>query len=407
LSDWVIESLGRIFNGPITQFLFGVTMTLKAGLVGCGSVALRGVLPHMSEADAKAKVQLVAVADAVAERAKQSAEKFGVPQWYGSLEAMLAQSDIDMVLITTPIPLHFDNAMAAIAAGKHVYVQKSMTVTTDEADRLLAARDKAGVKLVAAPGFELFPLTQQLREVVQSGLIGKIAAGHTYAIGFGHEYEGIRSGQGALATINPLWYYRKGAGPLPDVTIYSLQLATSVLGPVRRVTALANKLMPERSWRGESVQIEVDDNNLLVMEFASGALITAIGADCAGSQKFDWGALELFGTHGSLSVTNVDGPTGYPLAFEVRVGGGWGTFGQQVGERRYERPISAQPYLQGAHLTHEEGHLYADIMELADAILENRAPRASGEQARHVVEIIEKAHIAAATGCTQVLSTTF
>ncbi len=95
------------------------------------------------------------------------AEKFGVPECVRQPGSDAGRADIDMVLITTPIPLHFANAMAAIAAGKHVYVQKSMTVTTDEADLLLAARDRAGVKLVAAPGFELFPLTAQLREAVQ------------------------------------------------------------------------------------------------------------------------------------------------------------------------------------------------------------------------------------------------
>ncbi len=379
---------------------------LKAGLVGCGSVALRGVLPHMSEADAREKVQLVAIADVALDRAQAAAEKFGVPRAYDSLEAMLAQEDIDMVLITTPIPFHFANAMTAIAAGKHVYVQKSMTVTTAEADQLLAARDKAGVKLVAAPGFDLFPLTAQLRQAVQDGLIGKVAAGYTYAFGFGHEREGIRSGEGALATINPLWYYRAGAGPLPDVTIYSLQLLTSVLGPVRRLTALANKLMPEREWRGEKVTIEVPDNHVVLMEYASGAIVTAIGADASGSRRFNWGAFELFGTHGTLTVTKVDGATGYPLAFEVQGGGGWGTFGHAVGHRVYEQPLTVQPYMHGAHLTHEEGHLYADIMELADAILENRAPRAGGEQARHVVEIIEKAHLAVRTGMTQELRTT-
>ena len=380
---------------------------LKAGLIGCGSVAVRGVLPHLSQPDAQEKVRLVAVADVVPERAQQSAEKFGVPAWFNSLEAMLAGADLDMVLITTPIPLHFANAMTAIAAGKHVYVQKSMTVTLAEADALLAARDQAGIKLVAAPGFDLFPITLQMRELVQSGMLGKVAAGHTYAIGFGHEFEGIRNGEGVLSTINPMWYYRKGAGPLPDVTIYSLQLATSVLGPVRRVTAFANKLMPERTWRDEKISIEVPDNNMVLMEFESGALVTAIGADCSGSQKFAWGAMELFGTHGTLTVTDVDGGTGYPLAFEVRGGGGWGTFGQSVGHRTFAEPLTAQPYLTGKHLELEEAHLYCDIMELADAILEDRAPRAGGEQARHIVELIEKAHLAAETGQAQTLTTRF
>lgn len=80
-------------------------------------------------------------------------------------------------------------------------------------------------------------------------------------------------------------------GPLPDVTVYSLQLATSVLGPVRRVTAVSNKLIPERTWRNEKVMIEVADNNLVIMEFVSGAVVTAIGSDVAGSAKFPWGAM--------------------------------------------------------------------------------------------------------------------
>ncbi|MEJ5250184.1 MAG: Gfo/Idh/MocA family oxidoreductase, partial [Caldilinea sp.] len=67
-------------------------LPLRAALIGCGSVSQRGVLPHLSVEDAKARVQLVAVVDAVAERAAQSAEKWGVPAWYTDIDAMLAQS---------------------------------------------------------------------------------------------------------------------------------------------------------------------------------------------------------------------------------------------------------------------------------------------------------------------------
>lgn len=379
---------------------------LKAGLVGCGSLAQRGPLPHLSQPDAQEKVRLVAVVDAVAERAQQSAARFNVPAHFTTVEEMLAKVDLDLVLVLTPIPFHFANALAAINAGKHVYVQKAMTTTLAEADQLLAARDKAGIKLAAAPGFELFPTTGQMREVVQSGLLGKIAVGFTYTLGFGHEHEPIRGGSGALAEINPTWYYRQGAGPLPDVTVYSLQLATSVLGPVRRVTALGNKVIPERTWRGESIKIEVEDNNLVLMEFVSGALVTAVGSDCAGSARIPWGGLSLHGTHGLLEVLDVDGASGYPLQFEVQGGGGWGTFGADVGRRQVTEGLSVQPYLQGEHLSIEEPHVYCDIMDLVDAIREDRAPRAPGEQARHVVEIIEKARLAMQTGQTQTLTST-
>jgi len=369
---------------------------LRAGLVGCGSLSQRGVLPHLSLPDAREKVQLVAVVDAVAERAQQSAERYNVPAHFTEIDQMLAKVDLDIVLIITPIPFHFPNAMTAIAAGKHVYVQKAMTTTLAEADQLLAARDKAGIKLAAAPGFELFPTTGQMRQLIDDGALGRVNIGFTYTWGFGHEHESIRSGTGALAEINPAWYYREGAGPLPDVTVYSLQLATSLLGPVRRVTALGNKTAETLTWKGQPMPIQVNDNNLVLMEFVSGALVTAIGSNGVGSSRIPWGGLGLYGTGGALETLDVDGASGYPLQFEVR----------NKETRTYTAKLGDQPYLKGGHLTIEEPHVYCDIMELVDAIHEDRAPRASGEQARHVVEIIEKARLAMQTGQTQILTST-
>src|ERR1051326_241540 len=193
----------------------------------------------MSLPDAREQVRLMAVVDAVAERARQIAERYDVPAHFTDMDAMLAGADVDLVLVAAPITVHFAAAMAAIRAGKHVYVQKAMTTTLAEADELLAARDRAGVKLAAAPGYELFPTTAQMRQLVSDGVLGPVYTAYTYTLGFGHEHESIRSGPGALSEIDPGWYFRPGAGPLPDVTVYSLQLATSLLGPVRRGRALA------------------------------------------------------------------------------------------------------------------------------------------------------------------------
>ncbi|HJZ47307.1 MAG TPA: gfo/Idh/MocA family oxidoreductase, partial [Roseiflexaceae bacterium] len=104
--------------------------------------------------------------------------------------------------------------------------------------------------------------------------------------------------------------------------------------------------------------------------------------------------LGLYGTAGALEVTYVDHNSGYPLNFRA------------LGAE-HTASLADQPYLRGEHLTIEEPHVYADIMDLADAIRDDRAPLASGEQARHVVEIIERARIAARTGQTQDLISTF
>jgi predicted dehydrogenase len=380
---------------------------LKAALVGCGSLSQRGILPHLSLPDARERVRLAAVVDAVEERARQTAERYGVPAHFTDVESMLAAADVDLVLVAAPITVHFAAAMAALRAGKHVYVQKAMTTTLAEADELLAARDRAGVKLAAAPGYELFPTTAQMRQLVTDGVLGPVYTAYTYTLGFGHEHESIRSGQGALAEIDPGWYYRPGAGPLPDVTIYALQLVTSLLGPVGRVTALANTRFGERSWRGKTIPIETPDNNLVLMEFASGPLGVAVGADCRGSAQIPWGGLGLYGRSGALEITDVEQSSGYPIRFEVQ-GGAWPDAGKParaVHEQAAE--LADQPYLQGEHLSLEEPHVYADIMDLVDAIRDDRPPRATGEQARHVVEIIEKAQLAARTGHTQQLTSIF
>jgi predicted dehydrogenase len=376
---------------------------LKTGLVGCGSLSQRGVLPHLSRPDAREKVRLVAVVDTAPERAQQTAERFGVPAYFTDVGAMLAQADLDLVLVITPIPYHFSTALAAIRAGKHVYVQKAMTSTLAEADELLAARDHAGVKLAAAPGFELFPSVGQMRRLVQDGVLGRVYLAYAYALGFGHVREPIRGGSGALAEIDPGWYYQPGGGPLPDVGVYSLQLLTSVLGPVRRVTAMANQRSPVQTWRGKAIPVTINDNNLVTMEFEQGALGVAAGSDCRGSARIPWGGLGLYGSHGALEVLDVDLASGYPTRFEVQ-GGAWPP-GAPAGTRDYAATLSDQRYLVGEHLAIEEPHVYVDIMDLADAILEDRPPRATGEQARHVVEIIEKAYLAAETGQAQTLAT--
>jgi predicted dehydrogenase len=133
----------------------------------------------------------------------------------------------------------------------------------------------------------------------------------------------------------------------------------------------------------------------------------AVGADCRGSAHIPWGGLGLYGRAGALEVIDVDQSSGYPLRFEVQ-GGAWGDAarsGRSVHEEAAE--LSDQPYLHGEHLSLEEPHVYADIMDLVDAIQDDRPPRAAGEQARHVVEIIEKAQTAARTGQTQDLTSTF
>jgi predicted dehydrogenase len=166
---------------------------LKLGLVGCGSIAQRGILPHLALADAREMASVTAVCDVVGQRAMETAAQFNIPAWYHSLERMLAETAVDAVLIATPIPYHFENALTAVRAGKHVYIQKTMTTTTAEANTLMTAAREASVKVVAAPGQMLTPVYQQLRKALQEGMIGLPYWAFASTAFSGHEYESFRA----------------------------------------------------------------------------------------------------------------------------------------------------------------------------------------------------------------------
>jgi predicted dehydrogenase len=162
---------------------------------------------------------------------------------------------------------------------------------------------------------------------------------------------------------------------------------------------MGNRIAPERTWRDKVIPVEIDDNNLILMEFASGTLGVAAGSNCMGSRRMPWGSLGLYGTAGSLEITEMDHASGYPLACEVQGS-------KEVGQTLTAQ-LTDQSYLRGEHLSVEEPHVFADIMDLVDAIREDRAPVATGEQARHVVEIIEASLRAINSGCSQELKSSF
>ncbi len=114
------------------------------GVVGAGMIAQRGILPHLSQDDVQDRLRLVAVCDPAPGRADASAERFGSPRRTTSFEDLLADPAVDAVSIASPIGLHFEQAKAALDAGKHVHVNKTMSTTTAEADELIAlANDRS------------------------------------------------------------------------------------------------------------------------------------------------------------------------------------------------------------------------------------------------------------------------
>ncbi|HEU5088994.1 MAG TPA: Gfo/Idh/MocA family oxidoreductase [Roseiflexaceae bacterium] len=374
---------------------------IKAGLIGCGSVSIRGILPHLTMDDARERVELVAVCDVVETRAREAAQRFGIREYYQHSTDMIASSDIDLVLIATPIPYHFADTVRALEAGKHVYVQKTMTTNLADAQTVVNLARERNRTLVASPGQMLWPGNQQARELIRSGAIGKVYWAFGTTAG-SHEYEPLRQGEGELAAIDPTWYYQLGGGPVYDMTVYMLHTLTGILGPVQRVSCMSGIGLPERRWRDKVIPVSMDDNTLMLLDFGNSLFAMAGGHNCQGGRLLRWGAMGFYGSGGSIET--LDTEPGQRAALHL------------AGQAPDDLPHSANgpyipngdlPYVTKQHAAIQESHVYADIMHTAECIAEGRQPVPSGEHAAHVIEIIEKGYLAAKTGQTQAIESTF
>jgi len=377
---------------------------VKVGLVGLGSVAQRGILPHTYQEDARQKIEPVALCDVVPGRAEAAARKWEWREAYTDYDEMLAKADIECVLIATPIPLHYRQVMAALNAGKHVYVQKSMTTTLAEADEVVKTARAKGLKLCASPGEMLRPPWPQIKEqVVQKGLLGRIYWAIAGMQSAGHEYETFRQEDDVLSNVDPTWYYKPGGGPVYDMTVYCLHELTGILGPVKRVSAMSGIGLPVREWKGKRIEVEMDDNTLILLDFGDSTFGFAYGANCRGGGL---PRLAIFGSDGTGGVAAWRGRRAATGAEGGRPGSGGRGTRRHVPGGELELELPEMPYRVGPHREIGEAHGYADIMHLIDCILEGKDPIPSGEHARHVIGIIEKAYQSAREGRTIELTTT-
>jgi predicted dehydrogenase len=370
---------------------------VRIGVVGVGALSLRAVIPHLAAPDHQDQVVLSALCDPVLDRAAAAAEQYGVPRAVASLDEMLA-TDIDLVTVVSPIGLHHAHVKAALEAGKHVHVNKTMTTTRAEADELIELSERTGRHIVASPGEVLRPQVSRARELIAAGAIGTVAwaicgcSFETY-----HEEEPERAAA-AGGAIDPSWYYRRpGGGPMYDMTVYALHQLTSVLGPAKRVTALSGRRIADRSFLGRAVDIEVDDNTVLLLDFGDGLFAVAHGT-AAGWTTEEFGAATYFGTEGTLEGILLNGEL---IDFPGR------ELTEHAPRTDWEAQMRVLPHVTGTHRTIPESHVYEDVMQLVRWVRTGRPSPANARHARHVIEIIESGYRAGETGRTQDLVTDF
>jgi predicted dehydrogenase len=356
---------------------------LGIGVVGAGAIGIRGALMHLSQPDVQDRVRLAAICDPMPGRAEAAARKYGVAASYLTYEELLADPNVDAVTLCSPIGLHFDQGMQAIAARKHIHFNKTMTTTVADADALIEEAERSNVIIVASPGMMLYPHNRRIRKLILEGALGRLCWIVTGASGVGdyHMKEEFRTGEDILTNVNPAWYFKKpGGGPQYDVTVYCLHALTGIMGPAKRVTAMSGLVIPEREYHGEKITCEMDDTTLLLTDFDN-ALFAFVYGTVAGSVTRGFQP-SIYGTSGAIIGT---------------------TFGDQ----ELRLPGDHEPHITGPHTDMAESHVFEDMMQLVDWVREDRRSIATAEHARHVIDIIESGYRAVETGETQTLRTTF
>ena len=278
---------------------------IRYGIVGVGFVG-----PHHVEAVRRLGfVEIVAVADATLEIARRKADQLRVPRAYGSYEQLVADPDIDVVDIATPTWLHHPVAVAAIAKGKHVIVDKPMAVTSAQAREMRDAARTAGVVNAVTFNYRYHPMVQQARLMIARGDIGAVRFVHgqylqewlLYETDFSWRLEPDKAGAACvIGDAGAHWY---------DLAQHLTgQRIVSVLADLN--TAIKVRKKPLGQWREafaadsggktEDFPVQVDDLSSLLVRFDNGAVGNFFASQVCAGHKNDL-RIEINGSKESLA----------------------------------------------------------------------------------------------------------
>ncbi|NKJ98035.1 gfo/Idh/MocA family oxidoreductase [Rhizobium leguminosarum bv. viciae] len=357
-------------------------MKLRIGVVGCGNISLA----YMRNAPLFRDVEIIACADLNADAAKRRAAEFDLRA--ADVDSLIDDKNIDLILNLTIPAAHFDVSMRALSAGKHVFTEKPLGVTAAEGRRLVDAAAGKGLMLGSAPDTFLGAAGRHARRQMEAGAIGKLVTGTAFMMGRGMEHWHP----------DPSFYYQAGAGPVMDMGPYYLTMMVNLMGPIRRVQAVATSGQEERlitaegPKQGTTFRVGTPTSVLSLLEFDCGATVT-FGSSWDVFRHSNH-PIELHGTEGSLRLPDPDN-FGGSVALSSR-GAPWqetDTSGELFGAVNW--PIAAPD---------RANYRMLGLADLARAIIEGRAPRASGDLALHVLEVMEAILRAGETGIAQTIT---
>ncbi|OXM87845.1 Gfo/Idh/MocA family protein [Paenibacillus rigui] len=328
---------------------------LRWGVLGCAGIAKRAVIPGIQQSETGV---VAAIASRDEEKAKETAAQLGIPTFYGSYEALLADDNIDAVYIPLPNHLHKEWTIRAAEAGKHVLCEKPAALHAEEAEEMVAACEKHGVKLAEAFMYRHHPRYAIIKDIIDSGEIGTIRGIH-----------GAFTFNNAKDSNNVRYKQFMGGGSLYDVGVYPISAARLILGQEPQAATVHAFFSPEHD--------DVDMMASGILEFEGGVALTF---DC-GMWAAGRNVLEILGTDGRIEV---------PCAYVTRHNPEDNVFVTAKGQRREV----AVPYV---------NHYALQADDLGRSVLEGTPLRFAPTDAVANMKVIDACYTSARTRSRVVL----
>jgi predicted dehydrogenase len=334
---------------------------VNVAIIGCGNIAG----PYADDLRHYQEVSLLGVADIDQARAESFAENHGT-RAYPNVEALLSDPAVDLVVNLTVQHAHKPVTTEILKAGKHVWSEKPLAMTYEDAGGLLDLARERGLRIGGSP-FTLMGEAQQTAwKWLREGQLGTVRA----------VFAEVNWGRIEAWHPEPHSFYQ--AGPLFDVGVYPLTIITAIYGPARRVSAYGRILYPNRLTKGgEPFHVSEMDYVVASIELEGGPVVRLTSDFYVSNGSTRQTGIEFHGDEGSLHLA------------------GWHIFNSKVLFAPWDKPLEEVPLVRQPSKGVPWGK---GVWEMACAMLEGRPHRFTGEHGAHITEILCAATESAKTG---------
>ena len=324
-------------------------MKVKFAIIGCGRIAPN----HLDAIKNAPHAELVAVCDIIEEKAKNTALGNGLKKWYTDAEEMLRKEQIDVCCILTPSGLHCECVCLRAQHGVNVLCEKPLEVTKEKMQRMIDCCRENNVKLGCIFQRRTFDGVIKSKEAIEKGLLGKVTLADA-SLKYYRDQEYYDSGEWRAT------WELDGGGALMNQGVHGIDMLSWIMGGIYSVNARCERLL----W-----DIEVEDTAVVTVKFKNGAIGVIQGTTTA-YPGLDT-VLSFHGSDGSIS---------------------FGDESLLIWKLKDER--IAPPVINGSmggencqYSSTNSGHIIL-VEDMAMAVIDNREPMITGEDAKKSVEII-------------------